>query len=68
MKKSSSKLKEIETAIKHLSPEEQRRLLSRFTRLFQTQKIGPEDLEWLKAAEQAFSFWDNPEDEIYDAL
>jgi len=68
MKKSSSKLKEIETAIKQLSPEEQKRLLSRFPRLFKFQKRGSENLDWLKAADPAFSFWDNPEDEIYDAL
>ena len=27
-----------------------------------------EDVEWLKAAEKSFEFWDNPEDAIYDTL
>jgi predicted DNA-binding antitoxin AbrB/MazE fold protein len=27
-----------------------------------------EDLEWLKASEKSFEFWDNPEDAIYDNL
>ncbi|MBI5567957.1 MAG: hypothetical protein HY870_23875 [Chloroflexi bacterium] len=26
------------------------------------------DVAWLKAAEPAFAFWDNPEDAIYDTL
>jgi len=68
MKKSGSKLKEIETAIRQLSPEEQKQLLSRFPKLVQAQPLPTADLDWLKAAEPAFSFWDNPEDKIYDAL
>ena len=27
-----------------------------------------EDLQWLKASEKSFEFWDNPEDAIYDTL
>jgi predicted DNA-binding antitoxin AbrB/MazE fold protein len=27
-----------------------------------------EDLEWLKASQKSFEFWDNPEDAIYDTL
>jgi predicted DNA-binding antitoxin AbrB/MazE fold protein len=27
-----------------------------------------ETLQWLKAAEKSFEFWDNPEDAIYDGL
>ena len=27
-----------------------------------------EDLEWLKASEKSFEFWDNPEDAVYDNL
>lgn len=30
--------------------------------------LGPEDLLWARLAESAFSFWDNPEDAIYDEL
>jgi hypothetical protein len=51
-----------------LSQDEQVKLLSKFPRLLRTGKSSSENLDWLKAADQAFSFWDNPEDEIYDAL
>lgn len=68
MRKSGSNLKEIETAIRQLSPEEQRKLLRRFPKLVPTQPIKAADLDWLKAADPSFCFWDNPEDEIYDAL
>ena len=27
-----------------------------------------EDLQWLKAAEKSFEFWDNEEDAVYDDL
>ena len=30
--------------------------------------LSPEDLLWARLAESAFSFWDNPEDAIYDGL
>ncbi len=30
--------------------------------------VSPEDLAWLHAAESAFDFWNNPEDEVYDRL
>lgn len=29
---------------------------------------SPEELAWLRLAEPAFQFWDNPEDAAYDAL
>ena len=31
-------------------------------------KIHADDVAWLKAAEPAFEFWNNPEDAIYDEL
>jgi hypothetical protein len=31
-------------------------------------KIQLDDVAWLKAAEPAFEFWNNPEDAIYDEL
>jgi len=31
-------------------------------------KIQPDDVAWLKAAEPAFEFRNNPEDAIYDEL
>ena len=27
-----------------------------------------EDLQWLKASEKSFEFWDNPEDAVHDNL
>ena len=26
------------------------------------------DLQWLKASEKSFEFWDNPKDAVYDTL
>lgn len=51
--------------IKSLSEEQQREFL---TLLPKALNLGPEDLLWARLAESAFSFWDNPEDEIYDEL
>lgn len=30
--------------------------------------VFAEDLQWLKASEKSFEFWDNPEDAVYDTL
>ena len=30
--------------------------------------VSPEDPLWARLAKSAFSFWGNPEDEIYDGL
>lgn len=51
--------------IKGLSEDEQREFLSLLPRAL---KVAPEDLFWARLAESAFSFWDNPEDEIYNEL
>jgi hypothetical protein len=39
-------------------------------RVFSEEEIRSftEDLAWLKAAEQSFTFWDNDEDAVYDRL
>lgn len=58
-------LKALESAVRALKPEEQRRLLSNLPALL---RISPDDLLRLRAAEGSFSFWDNPEDAIYDRL
>lgn len=58
-------LQDIESAIKNLSPEEQRELLSTLWKLL---NLSAEDVALLKTAESAFTFWDNPEDAIYDTL
>jgi predicted DNA-binding antitoxin AbrB/MazE fold protein len=31
-------------------------------------RVLTEDLQWLKAAEKSFEFWDNEEDAVYDNL
>ncbi len=51
--------------IKSLSRDEQREFLSLLPKAL---NLGPEDLLWARLAESAFSFWDNPEDEINDEL
>ena len=51
--------------IKGLSEDEQREFLSLLPKAL---KVTPEDLLWTRLAESAFSFWDNPDDQIYDEL
>ena len=51
--------------IKTLSREEQRELLRLLPKALD---VTPEDLLWERLAEPSFSFWDNPEDQIYDEL
>lgn len=51
--------------IKGLSKDEQKELLSLLPEVL---TLGPEDLLWARLAESAFTFWDNPEDAIYDGL
>jgi len=57
-------LKALEKAVKNLDPEEQRKFLRDLPALI----FPREDYLRLKAAEKAFSFWDNPEDAVYDRL
>ena len=60
-----STVQEISQAIEHLNVRDQIRLLHDLpTHL----KIQPDDVAWLKVAEPAFEFWNNPEDAIYDEL
>jgi hypothetical protein len=60
-----STVREISEAIEHLDVREQIRLLQALPAHL---KIQPDDVTWLKAAEPAFEFWNNPEDAIYDQL
>jgi hypothetical protein len=60
-----STVAEISEAIERLDVKEQVKLLQA---LPQHLKIDPDDLAWTRLAEPAFSFWDNPEDAIYDQL
>jgi hypothetical protein len=60
-----STVQEISQAIEHLNVRDQMRLLHDLPAHL---KIQPDDVGWLKAAEPAFEFWNNPEDAIYDEL
>jgi hypothetical protein len=60
-----STVQEIGQAIEHLDVRDQIRLLHDLPAHL---KIQPEDVAWLKSAEPAFEFLNNPEDAIYDEL
>ena len=61
----AKRIEKIFDEIKNLSGNEQREFLSLLPKAL---NLAPEDLLWARLAESAFSFWDNPEDEIYDEL
>ena len=52
-------------AVRRLPPDGQREVLARLPSVL---ALSSEDLAWLRLAESAFEFWDNPEDAAYDAL
>jgi hypothetical protein len=56
---------EITQAIDQLDARSQVQLLEQLPSHLKV-KIG--DIAWLRAAESAFDFWNNPEDAIYDKL
>ena len=60
-----SRVEEITEAIERLDVKEQAKLLQQ---LPEHLKIKPDDVAWLKLAEPAFAFWDNPDDAAYDNL
>jgi hypothetical protein len=60
-----STVAEINEAIEKLDLKDQIKLLQT---LPDHLKISPDDLAWVRIAEPAFTFWDNPEDAIYDKL
>jgi hypothetical protein len=60
-----STVAEINDAIEKLDLKDQIKLLQT---LPDHLKISPDDLGWMRVAEPAFAFWDNPEDAIYDKL
>ena len=65
MKKSTLSIKEVKQAIRSFKVKDQRKLLKDLPKLL---KISASDLALLKAAESAFGFWENPEDQVYDKL
>ena len=58
-------LHDVEHAIEQFAPEDQRRLLAELPQLL---KLSSQELGYLKLAEPAFQFWENPNDAIYDTL
>ena len=58
-------LRDVEQAIQQFPPKEQQQLLAELPRLL---KIPAADIAFLKLAEPAFQFWENPDDTIYDRL
>jgi hypothetical protein len=58
-------VEEVIDALRGLPPEGQREVLARLPSAL---ALSSEDLAWLRLAEWAFEFWDNPEDAAYDAL
>lgn len=58
----ASRLDELTSVILALRHEEQRELISRLRRRLQ---IPGEEWSWLRAAESALDFWDNPQDAVY---
>ena len=60
-----STVEEIEKAIERLDVRQQVKLLKELPAHL---KISPDDVAWLKLAESAFDFWNNPDDAAYDQL
>ncbi len=50
-------------AVRDLPAEDQREVLSRLPSVL---ALSQEERAWLRLGEQAFGFWDNPEDAAYD--
>ena len=58
-------LAKVEQEISQLETDEQKQLLEDLPHLL---KVSLDDLLLLKAAENSFDFWNNPEDSSYDNL
>jgi len=58
-------LDQLEATIRQAPVEQQRQLLAHLPKLL---RLAPADVGVLKAAEQSFAFWDNPDDAVYDRL
>lgn len=61
---------QVSTAILLLSQDEKRILQERMPLLFRAEEDADalEQLGWLQAAESAFGFWNDPEEDIYNDL
>jgi hypothetical protein len=61
-------LEQVSAAILLLDAEEKRQLKERLPMLLSLSPEEIEDIGWLRQAESAFSFWDDPAEDIYNDL
>ena len=61
-------LEQVSAAILLLDEEEKRQLKERLPMLLSLTPDEIEDMGWLRLAESAFSFWDDPAEDIYNDL
>lgn len=59
---------QVSAAILLLEQEEKQVLKQRLSALLNLTTEAVEDLGWLKLAESAFSFWDDPVEDLYNDL
>jgi len=59
---------QVSAAILLLEQDEKRVLKQRLSALLNLTQEAVEDLGWLKLAESAFSFWDDPVEDLYNDL
>jgi len=59
---------QIAAAILLLEREEKESLKQRLPVLFELEAEKLEDFAWLRLAESAFDFWDNPAEDVYNDL
>jgi len=59
---------QVSAAIVLLNQTEKRKLKQRLPLLMGTDQDDLEDLGWLRLAEPAFEFWDDPAEDIYNDL
>jgi len=61
-------LEQVSAAILLLDAEEKRQLKERLPLLLAFSPDEIEDIGWLRQSESAFSFWDDPAEDIYNDL
>ena len=59
---------QVSAAILLLNHEEKTELQLRLPTLLELEADKLEDMAWLRLAESAFSFWEDPEEDIYNDL
>ena len=59
---------QVSTAVLLLNEEEKEKLAQRIPVLLKSRAKAQADYDWLSLAESAFSFWEDPEEDLYDDL